>query len=242
MTRLTRSVVTVSSRPRRAAAVSGPDSVRGEVARQLDRQRPDAGPRELGEEPAERLGERQVRPDRLLRLGDEERRVDGVLRRPAVEDVEHLLGDLLGNGDLRLGGGRAEVRREDRVRARRAAASRSAAPASKTSMPAPPTRPSRSASASAASSTIPPRATLRTNTPGFMRRMAFASMSPVVARDERHVDGDRVRSLEELVHVHELDAAQRGLLRRDVRVAPEERHPDGPRPLGDGHPDLARAR
>jgi hypothetical protein len=42
---------------------------RGELARDLERQRPDAGPAELGEEPAERLGERQVRREGLGRLG-----------------------------------------------------------------------------------------------------------------------------------------------------------------------------
>jgi len=52
----------------------------------------------------------------------------------------------------------------------------------KTSTPAPPSRPSRSASARAASSTIPPRATLRTIAPGRMVAMAAASSRLRVVR------------------------------------------------------------
>ena len=116
LTRLTRSVVDVSSRPRRTAAVSGDAVERGQVAGDLERQRPDAGPAELGEEPAEDLGQRQVRRERLGRLGGEQRGVDRVARAPAGEDVEDLVGDLLGDGDLGLRRRRAEVRRQQRVR------------------------------------------------------------------------------------------------------------------------------
>ena len=97
LTRLTRSVVEVSSRPRRTAAVSGRRVVLGQLAGDLERQRPDAAARELGEEPPEDLGQRQVRRDRPGRLGREQRRVDRVAGAPAVEDVEDLRGDLLGD-------------------------------------------------------------------------------------------------------------------------------------------------
>ena len=53
---------------------------------------------------------------------------------------------------------------------------------SKTSIPAPPRCPDRSASATAASSTTPPRATLRRIDPGLSRAIASRPMRPRVAR------------------------------------------------------------
>ncbi len=53
---------------------------------------------------------------------------------------------------------------------------------SKTSMPAPPRCPLRSASATAASSTTPPRATLRTIDPGFILAIAALPIRPFVPR------------------------------------------------------------
>ena len=88
----------------------------GQLAGDLERQRAHAAARELGEEAAEDLGQRQVRGDRPGGLGREQRRVDRVPGAPAVEDVEDLRGDLLGDEDLGLGRGRAEVRRQQRVR------------------------------------------------------------------------------------------------------------------------------
>ena len=127
LTRLTRSVVDVSSSPRRTAATSGDASTADELAGDLERQRPDAGPAELGEEPAERLRERQVRRERLGRLGRQQRGVDRVARAPAGEHVEDLVGDLL--GDARPGPPRSTRRGagSGACSARRAAASRSAA-------------------------------------------------------------------------------------------------------------------
>ena len=90
--------------------------MRGELAGHLERERPDARPGELGEEPSEHLGERQVRRDGAGRLRGEQRGVDGVACGPAIEHVEDLLGDLLGDRDLGLGGRRPEVRGQDRVR------------------------------------------------------------------------------------------------------------------------------
>ena len=116
MTRLTRSVVEVSSSPRRTAAVSGEASnaASSPAISRVSVRTPLA--RELGEEPAEHLGQRQVRRDRPGRLGREQRGVDRVARRPPVEDVEDLVGDLLGDEDLGLGRRGAEVRRQERVR------------------------------------------------------------------------------------------------------------------------------
>ena len=116
MTRLTRSVVEVSSRPRRTAAVSGVPSYSASSPAISRVSVAHAAARELGEEPAEDLGQRQVRGDRPGRLGREQRRVDRVAGAPPVEDVEDLRGDLLGDEDLGLGGRGAEVRREQRVR------------------------------------------------------------------------------------------------------------------------------
>ena len=55
------------------------------------------------------------------------------------------------------------------------------------------------------------------------------------------MDRDRVRPLQERLEGHELDAPQRRLLRRHVRIAPEERHAEAARSLRDGHPDLPEA-
>ena len=90
--------------------------VLGQLAGDLERQRADAAARELGEEPAEDLGQRQVRRDRPGGLGRQQRGVDGVPGAPPVEHVEDLGGDLLGDQDLGLGRRRAEVRRQERVR------------------------------------------------------------------------------------------------------------------------------
>ena len=88
----------------------------GQLAGDLEGQRPDAAARELGEEAPEDLGERQVRRDRPGGLRREQRRVDRIAGAPAVEDVEDLRRDLLGDEDLGLRGRGAEVRRQQRVR------------------------------------------------------------------------------------------------------------------------------
>ena len=126
----------------------------GQLAGDLEGQRAHAAARELGEEPAEDLGQGQVRRDRPGRLRREQRGVDGVAGAPPVEDVEDLGRDLLGDEDLGLLGRGPEVRGQERVRRVEQRASRPGGSCSKTSMPAPPRCPDASASATAASSTI----------------------------------------------------------------------------------------
>ena len=116
LTRLTRSVVDGLEQAAQDGGGQRRAVVLGQLAGDLERQRPHAAARELGEEPAEDLGERQVRGDRPGRLGREQRGVDGVARAAPVEDVEDLGRDLLGDEDLGLGRRRAEVRRQQRVR------------------------------------------------------------------------------------------------------------------------------
>ena len=102
------------------AAQRGRDERRSVVLRQvagdLQRQRADPTARELGEEAAEDLGERQVRADGLGRLGRDQRGVDRVARAAALEDIEDLGRDLLGDEDLRLRRRGAQVRGQERVR------------------------------------------------------------------------------------------------------------------------------
>ena len=102
--------------------------VLGELAGDLERQRAHAAARELGEEAAEDLGQRQVRGERPGRLGGEQRRVDRVPGAPAVEHVE----DLRRRPPRRPGPGPRRSRRRGAASAacsgHRAAASRSAAP------------------------------------------------------------------------------------------------------------------
>ncbi len=90
--------------------------VLGELAGDLERQGLDPAPRELGEEPPEDLGQRQVRGDRPGRLGRQQRCVDRVAGAATGEDVEDLGRDLLGDEDLGLGGRRTEMWRQQRVR------------------------------------------------------------------------------------------------------------------------------
>ena len=141
-----------------------------------------AAARELGEEPAEDLGERQVRGDRPGRLGRQQRRVDRVPGAAALEHVEDLRRDLLGDQDLGLGGRRPEVRREQRVRRveeRRVGRRLVLEDVDRRRRRGGPTR---SASATAASSRTPPRATLRTIEPGLSFAIAVLPMSPRVVR------------------------------------------------------------
>ena len=116
LTRLTRWVVDVSIIPRRTAAVERRRVERGQLAGDVERDRPDAAARELGEEPAEQLGQRQVRRQGPGRLRREERGVHRVPSRAPGEDLEDLVGDLLGDEDLGLRGRRPEMRGQDRVR------------------------------------------------------------------------------------------------------------------------------
>ena len=157
--------------------------VLGELAGDLEGQRAHAAARELGEEPAEDLGQRQVRRDGPRRLGGEQRGVDGVARAAGRR------------------GRRGPARRPPRRRrpgpprsrrrgagsagcsARRAAASRSAARSRRRRCRRRRGGPSARASATAASSTTPPRATLRTIDAGLAAwRSPRAPMSPRVAR------------------------------------------------------------
>ena len=113
LTRLTRSVVDGLEQAAQHRGGQRRAVVLGQLAGDLEGQRADAAARELGEEPPEDLGQRQVRRDRPGRLRGEQRGVDRVARAPAIEHVEDLGGDLLRDQDLRLGGRRAEVRGQD---------------------------------------------------------------------------------------------------------------------------------
>ena len=72
-------------------------------------------------------------------------------------------------------------------------------------------------------------------------RQLARSDEPARAPGQRHVDGDGVGPAEQLVEADQLDAAQRGLLGRHVRVLPEDGHLHRPRPVRDGLADLAEA-
>src|SRR6185295_13394262 len=90
--------------------------VLGELASDLQREGAHATARELGEEPAEDLGERQVRADDAGGLGRQERRIHRVPCAATLEYVEDLSRDLLGDEDLGFGRRCSEMRREQGVR------------------------------------------------------------------------------------------------------------------------------
>jgi len=102
--------------PRSAAAVSCESVVLGQVAGDVHGQRLHAGPQVLRGEPAQDLGERQVRRDRSRRLGGQQRSVDRRIgaERPARTSTTCSAG-FLGHAQLGLGREGAQVRRQDGV-------------------------------------------------------------------------------------------------------------------------------
>ena len=98
----------LQDRQREHAAV-----VVGDLAFVLDVERRRRAAREAGEQPPDALGERQVRAHALRRLGRGD--VDGERHEVAAQREHDLLGDRLPRLVLRLGGRRAEVRRDDDV-------------------------------------------------------------------------------------------------------------------------------
>ena len=118
---------------------------------------------------------------------------------------------------------------------------RSAAPASKTSIPAPPRCPDRSASATAASSTTPPRATLRTIEPGLSLAIASRPISPRVAR----VSGTWTVTTSERASISSKSTSSTPWLAAASAVTngstPEDGHLHRPGADRDGLADLAEA-
>ena len=76
----------------------------------------DAAERERGDDAAELVGQRDEGVERVAVLVGHHGRVDGVLDERAAEGAGHLLGDDRAGAVLGLGGGGAEVRRDDDVR------------------------------------------------------------------------------------------------------------------------------
>ena len=181
LTRLTRSVVLVSRTPRSAAAVTGPDSVRA---------RSPASSIVSVPTPA-RANWARKRPSVSAR-GRYGPMVCSASALSSGALTAYLAGRPSRTSSTCSAISSATATWASTVDAPRCGvrtvfdASSSGEPAggsfSNTSIPAPPRRLSRRAAASAGSSTMPPRATLSTNAPGFMRAIAFAPISPVVAR------------------------------------------------------------
>ena len=166
---------TLQDREREHAAV-----VVGDLAF-VGRPRASSARRRRGPEnkPAEAFGERQERPHALRRLrrGD----VDRERHEVAAQREHHLLGDRLARLVLRLGGGRAEVRRDDdvvepeqrrlggRLLSRTCRSRRRRGGRSRSRRPAP------------SSSTMPPRPALISRSPGFACASTSAFTSPIVS-------------------------------------------------------------
>ncbi|HEX5827613.1 MAG TPA: hypothetical protein VFY23_08845 [Candidatus Limnocylindrales bacterium] len=211
------------------------------LARDLERERPRGGAGELRREPAERLGEGEVRRDRLGGLRGEQWRVDGVPGAAAVEHLEDLFRDLLGHGDLRLLGRRTQVRRQEGVgrteervvRGRRLR------------------RVDVDAGAGDHAVAQRVREILLVDDPAAGDvQQEHAGLHPGhdVPVDHpgrllglRDVDGDDVRTGHDLVEAHELDAERVRLLGGDERVRADDRHLHRPGPDGDRLADLAQA-
>ena len=134
---------------------------------------------ERAEQPAEPLGERQERAQRLVGLGGDE--VDGERHELAGQGELHHVGDRVAGLVLRLAGAGAEVRRDDDRRRARTAATRSSARCRTRRARRRRSTPSRMASASAASSTMPPRATLITRSVGLALSSRSRPIRPVVS-------------------------------------------------------------
>ncbi len=104
---------------------------------------------------------------------------------------------------------------------------------SNTSSAAPAMTPSRMASASAASSTMPPRATLITRSVGLALSSRSRPIRPVVSARLRQVDGEEVGLGDDLVERHQLDAELAGPVGGHERVVGDEAHPEAAGPVGD---------
>ena len=194
--------------------------------------------------PATRTGARGARPAAgtaagLVGLGRGE--VDGERHELAGQRQLHHVGDRVAGLVLGLAGAGAEVRRDDDRRRARTAATRSSARSSNTSRAAPAMTPSRMASASAASSTMPPRATLMTRSVGLALSSRSRPMRPVGLRRLRQVDGEEVGLGDDLVERQQLDAELAGPLGRHERVVGDEAHAEAAGPVGDELADAAEA-
>ncbi len=210
----------------------------GELPGDLEGQRAHAAARELGEEPPEDLGERQIRGDRPGRLRREQRRIDRVAGAPPVEDVEHLGRDLLRDEDLGLGRRGAEMRRQQRVRGveeRRAGRwfrVEDVDPGAGEVAGDERLRDRRLVDDPAARDVEHDRTRLH---PGDR----LAPDEPLGRAGQRHVHGHDVGAREQRLEVHQLDPVVGGLLGGHVRVDADDDHLHGPGAVRDGLADLA---
>ena len=173
--------------------------------------------------------------------------IDGTLTAlrttPDEQEVAHLLGDRDRDVDLRLLGRGAEVRRADRpARARPAGGPPAAAPRRRRRARRRRRGRDSSASSSAASSTMPPRAAFTISTPFFIFAKASRAEQAGRVLGQRHVHGDEVGALEQLVELDQLDVE----LLRPSRARRTDRsaitlHAEALRALGDDAPDVAEA-
>jgi hypothetical protein len=212
----------------------------GEIAGDLEGQRPGAASRELREEATQHLAEREVGRERLRGLRRQERSVDGVAGAPTGEDVEDLIGDLLGHRDLGLGRRRAEVwgekgvgRGEERRVSRRLALEDVDTGAGEMAG-SERIRDGCLVDDPATGDVQQDRASLHAG----QLRCADHAFRRAAQRD---VHGHGVRPLEEVVESDEIDAVVCCLFRRDVRVAREDRHLHRPGPGRDRLADLAES-
>ncbi len=212
--------------------------VLGKLARDLQRQRAHAAARELGEEPAEDLGQRQVGGDGTRGLGRQQGGVDRVARAAPVEDVDDLRGDLLGDEDLRLDRRGPEVRRQQRVRCgeqrrigRRLLVEDVDPGAAEVSR--------REGLGDRGLVDDPAARDVEDDGPGLHLRDGVATDQPARGAGERHVHGDDVRAGQERVEIDEVHAVVGGLLGGHVRVDAQHHHVHRAGTHRDRLPDLA---
>ena len=166
--------------------------------------------------------------------------VDGERHELAGERQLHHVGDRVAGLVLRLAGAGAEVRRDHDLSSSNSGDS-VVGSVSNTSSAAPAITPSRTASASAASSTIPPRATLITRSVGLALSSRSRPISPAVSVCLRQVDREEVGLGDDLVERQQLDAHLAGAVGGHERVVGDEPHAERLGPVGDELADAAEA-
>ena len=181
-------------------------------------------------ETRELFAEAQMRSDDGERFRVEIRHVDGVANGPFEERGANRLGDFDADAFLRLDGGGAEMRGENKVR--RFAQRRIGRKRLRFENIERRRRhvPERNASASADSSMSPPRAQLITRTPRFV----FASRARIEQmmrlRRERGVQGDEIRRGQEIVEfLDQLDLKRARAGGGEIRIVGRHAHSEGDR-------------
>ena len=187
----------------------------------------------LAHEAPHAFGKVDVRNQEFQILGRNDGRVDRIARRPVVEHVQHLQGDILGDLLLRLHGAAAQVRREHdlRVVAQRAVGrqwfllediQRGAG-----KLPCLDGFAERLLVDDAAARDVDDARG------GLHARQPLAADEMARLRRERHVQREKIRPLDQRVEIDQFDVAVAGILGRDVRVVGDNAHAQPLRPAHD---------